>query len=227
MSGHLNADLSRRVIIDTTRLAWRPSPAPGVLRKRLHLDGPVEAGRVTAIVRYAPHSRFAPHSHPGGEEFLVLSGTFGDEHGRYPAGTYVLNPDGTSHAPEVREGCMLFVKLRQYPGEARRQAVIRTGALEWEPDEAAGVSRKTLYRQDGFAETMELVRFAPGTGPAAFGPADGEELLILAGALTDEHGSYRAGTWIRNPAGHRARRSSRAGATMLRRTGWQKEGTAQ
>ena len=227
MTLRLNADLSRRVVIDTTRLAWRPSPAPGVLRKRLHLDGPAEAGRVTSIVHYAPRGRFARHGHPEGEEFLVLSGTFGDEHGRYPAGTYVLNPDGTVHAPRVDGGCLLFVKLRQYPGRARRRAVIRARDLDWRPGGAAGFFRKTLYRQDGFREKMELVRIAPGAGPAAFAPAAGEELLVLAGALADEHGRYRAGTWIRNPMGHRARRWSRTGATLLRRTGWQGEGTGQ
>lgn len=220
MDQHLNADFSRRVVIDTTRLAWRPSPAAGVMRKRLHLDGPNEAGIVTSIVRYAPASRFAPHSHHGGEEIFVLSGEFGDEHGRYPAGTYMLNPDGTSHAPEAEEGCVLFVKLRQYAGAGRLQAAIRTPDLAWEAGDAPGVATKPLYHQDGFAETMALLRIEPGARPAAFDAPGGEELLVIAGELIDEHGSYRAGTWIRNPAGHRARRSSPQGATALVRTGW-------
>lgn len=44
-----------------------------------------EKARATSIVRYAPDSQFSPHFHPGGEEVLVLSGTFseGDEH--YPS----------------------------------------------------------------------------------------------------------------------------------------------
>jgi anti-sigma factor ChrR (cupin superfamily) len=35
----------------------------------------------------------------GGEEFLVLEGTFSDERGDYPRGSYVRNPPGTAHAP--------------------------------------------------------------------------------------------------------------------------------
>ncbi len=175
---------------------------------------------MTSIVRYVPNSRFPAHDHPEGEGFLVLSGAFGDEHGRCPAGAYVLNPDGARHAPVVDEdGCLLFVELRQYPGQTRRQAMIRTGDLDWGPGETDGTLRKSPYRQDEFAETMELMRIASDAGPVEIEATSGEELLVIAGELIDEHGRYRAGTWIRNPAGHRARRSSRAGATMLRRTG--------
>ena len=39
-------------------------------------------------LRYAPDSRFDPHTHGGGEEFLVLDGVFSDEHGDFgPART--------------------------------------------------------------------------------------------------------------------------------------------
>jgi hypothetical protein len=51
-----------------------------------------EVARATSIVRYAPASHFSPHVHDGGEEFLVLEGTFQDEHGDYPVGSYVRNP---------------------------------------------------------------------------------------------------------------------------------------
>jgi anti-sigma factor ChrR (cupin superfamily) len=33
-----------------------------------------EVARATSIVRYARHSHFLPHTHGGGEEFLVLEG---------------------------------------------------------------------------------------------------------------------------------------------------------
>ncbi|AYG77064.1 MFS transporter (plasmid) [Rhizobium sp. CCGE532] len=47
-----------------------------------------EVARATSIVRYAPASAFPRHVHSGGEEILVLQGTFQDEHGDYPAGSY-------------------------------------------------------------------------------------------------------------------------------------------
>ena len=48
------------------------------------------------------------------EDFLVLEGVFSDETGDHPAGTYLRNPPGSAHAPFSREGCLLFVKLRQF-----------------------------------------------------------------------------------------------------------------
>ena len=55
-----------------------------------------ESGRATSVVRYAPGSDFAAHTHTGGEEFIVLDGVFSDDSGDYSAGSYVRNPVGSS-----------------------------------------------------------------------------------------------------------------------------------
>ena len=103
---------TERVAINTETMDWQASPSPGVWRKRLELIGEAESGRVTSVVRYAPGSAFSSHEHPQGEEILVLAGTFSDQSGSYPAGSYLLNPEGFAHAPFSQEGCTLFVKLR-------------------------------------------------------------------------------------------------------------------
>eukprot|EP00797_Seminavis_robusta_P017133 Sro2559_g331280.1 Factor ChrR (124) ;mRNA; f:12829-13200 len=73
-----------------------------------------EKARATTIVEYSPNSKFPKHTHIGGEEFLVLKGTFKDQHGAFPAGTYVRNPIGSEHAPWVDgDGCTIMVKLLQ------------------------------------------------------------------------------------------------------------------
>ncbi len=77
----LNENFARRAVMETATMTWQESPSPSVRRKRLELTGPVEAGRVTSIVRYAPNSEFPAHEHPDGEEILVLEGTFSDQHG--------------------------------------------------------------------------------------------------------------------------------------------------
>ena len=100
----LNADFSKRVVMRTAQMDWQASPSAGVWRKRLELAGDVEKGRVTSVVRYDAGSAFAPHDHPEGEEFLVLDGVFSDEHGDYPAGSYLLNPRGFRHAPRSAPG---------------------------------------------------------------------------------------------------------------------------
>ena len=88
---NINADFSKRVAVYAARLPWVPSPMKGVDRRMLDRVGD-EVARATSIVRYAPHSHFSPHTHGGGEEFLVLEGVFQDEHGDFPAGSYIRNP---------------------------------------------------------------------------------------------------------------------------------------
>ena len=215
----LRADLSVLEIVHTDAMPWTPSPSPGVERKRLWLEGPVEAGRVTSVVRYAPGSRFPSHPHPQGEEILVLRGVFSDERGDHPAGTYLLNPEGYEHAPSSAEGCELFVKLRQYPGLERPQLRIDTNAAPWEPYVVDGVWRLPLYADERHPETMHLLRIEPHARiPAVELPA-GEELLVLEGELVDEHGRYRAGTWVRYPPGTRTHPRTETGCSAYVKKG--------
>ncbi|CDS51429.1 hypothetical protein [Polaromonas sp. CG9_12] len=50
-------------------------------------------------VALSPGAKFESHTHELGEEILVLQGVFSDENADYPAGTYMMNPPGSSHAP--------------------------------------------------------------------------------------------------------------------------------
>ena len=122
---NLNADMGLRAHADSATMEWQASPSGSVWRKRLHLVGGAETGQVTSIVRYDPNSSFPAHDHPSGEEILVLEGVFSDEHGDWPAGSYLLNPEGFHHAPFSKEGCIIFVKLRQYPGSDRKHVALR------------------------------------------------------------------------------------------------------
>ena len=62
-------------------------------------------------MRWEPGTKFHPHMHMGGEEILVLEGTFSDEHGDYPAGTWMRSPHASEHQPFSREGCLIYVKV--------------------------------------------------------------------------------------------------------------------
>ncbi len=211
----INADLDARVVIDTGALDWQPSPSPTVWRKRLYLDGAEEAGVVTSIVRYDANSAFPVHDHPGGEEIFVLDGVFSDEHGDYPAGSYLLNPEGFRHAPFSKNGCVIFVKLRQYAGADRLHITLDTAALPWRLGPAEGVTVKPLYAQDGYPERIRLLRLEAASGPFPHDHPHGEETFVLDGSFEDEHGSYRAGTWIREPPGSRHAPLSRDGVVLL------------
>ena len=206
---------------DTTRMAWAPSPSGSVWRKRVHLVGPAESGQVTSVVRYEPRSRFPAHDHPGGEEILVLEGVFSDEHGHWPAGTYLLNPEGFRHAPFSEPGCVLFVKLRQFPGRERRHVVLNTTTLPWEASSTPGVHLKMLYQQPDFTDVTCLERWAPGSDAGVQGYEQGAEVFVLEGEFADEAGAYAQGWWLRLPAGSEHHPRSERGCTLyVKRAGF-------
>ena len=222
MSSELvNADFSRRVVIATNDLAWVPSPQAGVERRMLDRIGG-EIARATSLVRYAPASVFPGHEHALGEEFLVLDGTFSDEHGDYPTGTYVRNPPGSRHSPRTGPGCTILVKLRQMPPKERRRIVVDTAKSDWEPGDVEGHARLDLYFASPRGERVTMERLGAGVTLPETDCPGGEEIFVLSGELADGHGAYGPGTWIRNPAGFRRSLKSAGGATY-----WVKRGHLQ
>jgi len=90
------------------RMDWRQGMVPGLKVTSLH-EG---LTKHTALVRWAPDTRFNPHTHVGGEEILVLAGVFRDEHGAYPAGTWIRSPHMSHHRPFTEaEGATILVKV--------------------------------------------------------------------------------------------------------------------
>jgi anti-sigma factor ChrR (cupin superfamily) len=204
----LHADFSERVVIRPEAHQWVPSPAPGVERMMLDRVGD-EVARATSLVRYAPGSTFPEHEHGGGEEFLVLDGAFGDEHGLYPRGTYVRNPIGTRHSPRVGpEGATIFVKLHQFERDDDTPVLKRTDDDGgWRPGLVDGLSVFPLHDFEG--EHVALVKWAPNTVFSPHAHFGGEEIYVLDGTFIDEHGTYPAGSWLRSP--HLSRHAPRAG----------------
>ncbi len=191
----INMDFSRRVVIDTRSAPWLASPMTGVWRKPLARED-AERGHATSIVRYDPGARFSSHDHPKGEEILVLSGTFSDESGDYPAGTYFRNPEGFRHAPFSNDGCEILVKLHQFSPQDRRHICIDTHQGNWQP----GYGKlRVLPLYEGFGEQVALVRWPAGTTFQPHTHIGGEEIYVIEGELIDEFGRYPAGTWIRSP----------------------------
>jgi quercetin dioxygenase-like cupin family protein len=218
MSGDdINTDLSVVARVDTAAQDWQDSPSNSVWRKPLFRSGG-EFGPVTSVVRYAAGGRFRTHMHPEGEEILVLSGVFSDEHGDYPQGSYLLNPDGSQHAPFSDPGCTLFVRLRQYPGADRPQLCIPSGAMEWQASGVDGVSVKSLYRQDGYPQAMSLIRLHAGAVLPAAVVAGPSEVFVLQGELLGLGASgLVSGGWVRLPAGHSAQLHSAEGCEFYLR----------
>ena len=125
----VNADFTKRASVHAGASDWVQSPMPGVERRMLDRIGD-EVARATSIVRYAPGTAFSPHSHAGGEEFFGLDGTFQDERGDYPAGSYVRNPPSSRHTPRSQAGCTIFVKLYQFDPADRSPVTIDTRLVD-------------------------------------------------------------------------------------------------
>ena len=191
-----NDDFTQRVVSYAADSVWTPSPKLGVDRRILDRVGG-EVARATSIVRYEPGACFERHLHVGGEEILVLEGVFSDEQGDYPAGTYIRNPPGSSHAPFSRDGCILFVKLWQFSGHDSEMLRIDTRNAVWRQGLVPGLSVMPLHSFDGV--NTALVRWAPDTRFNLHSHPGGEEILVLEGMFRDEAGDYPALTWLRSP----------------------------
>ncbi|MEO1045789.1 MAG: cupin domain-containing protein [Pseudomonadota bacterium] len=214
---HIHADFTQTAVVRPGDVDWTPSPLDGVDRQMLDRIGG-EVARATSIVRYAAGSHFGAHMHGGGEEFVVLEGIFSDEHRDYPAGSYVRNPIGTSHTPYSSDGCTIFVKLHQFDAGDTRQFHLDMHSLDLAPlPDGEGVSAAPLHRFG--AEEVKLVRWEAGSSHPAHVHPGGSETLVLEGTLADEHGTYPAGTWMRQPPGSSHSPYSESGALIWVKTG--------
>ena len=193
---NIHTDFTQRVALQSNDLPWMDSPLPGVRRRLLERDGG-ELARATSIVSYAANSCFSLHHHDLGEEIFVLEGELEDESGFYPAGTYIRNPPGSSHAPQSRPGCTLFVKLRHMQPDDAQRVVVHTRSSDWFEGRVPGLS--VLPLAEFGAEHTALVRWMPGTQFNPHRHYQGEEIFVIEGVFEDEHGSYPAGSWLRSP----------------------------
>ena len=152
---------------------------------------------MTSIVRYEKNSEFPAHDHPEGEEILVLEGVFSDEHGDWPAGSY----------------------LRQYADLKRHHLALCTYELPWRRGPRSGIELKSLYTEAGFPDEMRLERWEAGASPGPLTYPGGVEILVLKGTLEDEQGSYPELSWLRLPPAAKHTPVSRAGCELYLKTG--------
>lgn len=210
----INADFRARVMIRSSQLPWSQSPMAGVERRMPDRMGD-EVARATSIVRYAPASEFSPHTHAGGEEFIVLEGVFQDEHGDYPAGTYVRNPPTTAHRPRSATGCTIFVKLWQFDLADRLQ-FRKTMANELGPP-VAGVAAGLLHQDE--RETVTFYSLEAHT-KLKLSVTGGLEMLVIEGSLVAAQAQLVKNDWLRLPDGTSFRAMAENGGAKL----WVKSG---
>lgn len=196
----INADFTRRATLAPEHYQWVSSPQSGVERVMLDRVG-AEKARATSIVRYAPNSYFPHHLHPGGEEILVLSGTFSADNSDYPAGWYLRNPPNSVHQPYSDEGAVIFVKLWQMPAAETRYVAIDTNDVaNWQTQG----KRDICHLFSNADEQVSLQRLNANEILFTEAVKGGAEILVLGGELidselADDAKTYTRGGWIRLP----------------------------
>lgn len=209
-----NDQFDRSVVEHYAHIDWQSSPSAGVDRKPLDRVGD-EVARATSLVRYQANSHFPTHIHHGGEEFLVLEGTFADEHGEYPAGSYVRNPPTTHHAPKVDGGCLIFVKLWQFDPADRHSLQVH---FSLDAGNIRAHRHQRLFRDS--RETVG-VEYWPAQHCADIGDPGGVEILILEGQLElDNSTQLNKYDWIRLAENDRVRLCNQNSGAIL----WFKRG---
>ncbi len=212
----LRAEFDRPETVRPDDYVWTRSPAGGVDRMMLDRVGD-EVARATTIVRFAPGSRFDPHTHGGGEEFLVLEGVFSDETGDYPVGSYVRNPIGTTHRPHTDPGCTILVKLHQFSAADTDPVCIDTRNVPFQPIGATGVEVLPLHRFG--SEDVRMLRLSPEADPLDLPMSGGGEIMVVDGAVHLDGETLPAGSWLRRPPETRVRMSAPTGALIWVKTG--------
>ena len=191
----INADFSQRAAVASEQQQWIASPQSGVERVMLDRIGE-EKARATSLVRYAPNSHFPHHLHPGGEEILVLSGTFSADDDDYPAGWYLRNPPKSGHKPHSLDGAIIFVKLHQMLASEERYVAIDThDETNWQTADKRMVC--PLFTDDN--EQVSLQRLNANERLFTDTIHGGAEVLVLAGELIEGAQSYQRHSWLRLP----------------------------
>lgn len=195
---NVNDDFSKRALVHFNGGDWQTSPMAGVDRHMLDRIGG-EVARATTIVRYARASNFSEHTHDGGEEFIVLEGVFQDEHGDYPAGSYIRNPPTSHHIPRSDNGCMIFVKLHQFDPGDRTNVKIDLGKMQSVPSaDRPSVSITPLFQDD--QETVQMEIWDANSRIIIDLPRGGE-FLVINGDFTENGVTLSQYDWLRIPAG--------------------------
>lgn len=213
----INADFMQRAVVHGAKMEWVASPMAGVSRRMFDRIGD-EVARATSIVRYDPGSSFSPHVHTGGEEFIVLEGVFQDEHGDFPAGSYIRNPPQSEHTPGSEPGCVIFVKLWQFDLNDRTHVRTHIDEISLIRDpKRAGVRITNLFQDH--REEVRIEKWDAGA-EVSLDTSGGAEVLVLEGSFEEGNDTFVPQSWLRIPiAGKLLAKAGSEGARVWVKTG--------
>lgn len=97
------------VAIDTSTADWTPFGQR--VAEVIHFYKDDERDVTARVGKVFPNAQLMEHDHPGGEEVLILEGSFKDQFGEGLPGTWLRYPIGLAHAPSTGdEGALVYIR---------------------------------------------------------------------------------------------------------------------
>lgn len=182
----MHSDYDKRALIHTDSLSWESTEQAGVFKKLLSSKDRHE----TALIKLTENAVLSSSSNSNSVELLVLEGTYINEFGEFPQGSYLRLPSEVESLVTTTAGCTIFRKTNYFDDD--QSVIINTHSSPWLPGQG-NLQVLPLHDQTALVKWPKNERFIPHKHWG------GEEILVLKGIFMDEHGKYPQGCWIRSP----------------------------
>ena len=182
----MNSDYEKRALIDTNTIQWQETQVKNVFKKILAIKDKEE----TSLIKLNEGSVLNQEQKINSVEIFVLEGTYINEYGEYPQGTYLRLPEENEALVKSDKACVIFRKTNFFTD--KQKIIIDTNTTLWLQGQG-NLEVMPLYEQTALVKWPKGERFIPHKHWG------GEEIIVLKGVFMDEYGEYPKGSWIRSP----------------------------
>lgn len=182
----INVEYDKSICLDEANLKWQNDDILNCEKKIFSLDEDKE----TSLIKINKNSTFHNSNKINSVEIFVLDGTYSNEFGDFKRGTYLKLPE--ENESKIRSnGCEIFKKIN-YKQNTVETSIVDTSDTYWSQGQG-NLEIMPLSDQTALVKWPRNEVFVPHTHWG------GEEIFVLKGTFMDEHGTYKIGTWLRNP----------------------------
>jgi len=182
----MNNDNNKKVIIDTEVKNWEQTQNIDVFIKILSKHQQTQ----TALIKINKGANLSQEAKTRSVEVFVIEGTYTNEFGDFPEGSYLRLPEENEEFVTSFSGCTIFKKTNYFTDN--HKVIIKAGSQDWVQGQG-NLRVMPLFEQTALVKWPKGERFVPHSHWG------GEEILVLQGCFMDEHGKYPKGVWIRSP----------------------------
>ena len=182
----MNSDYEQKALIDTNTIQWQETQVKNVFKKILAIKDKEE----TSFIKLNEGSVLNQEQKINSVEIFVLEGTYINEYGEYPKGTYLRLPEENEALVKSDKACVIFRKTNFFTD--KQKIIIDTNTTLWLQGQG-NLEVMPLYEQTALVKWPKGERFIPHKHWG------GEEIIVLKGVFMDEYGEYPKGSWIRSP----------------------------